>query len=59
MHRVAFADFNPVGIPGERVTSTYSNVVDPAGEAAMIRTLGRAGYEQWKRKYGLQVTGNH
>lgn len=35
----------------------YSNVVDPAGEAAMIRTLGRAGYEQWKRKYGLQVTG--
>lgn len=39
--------------------STYSNVVDPAGEAAMIRTLGRAGYEQWKRKYGLQVTGNH
>lgn len=38
--------------------STYSNVVDPAGEAAMIKTLGRAGYEQWKRKYGLQVTGN-
>lgn len=23
VHRVAFASFNPVGIPGERVTSTY------------------------------------
>lgn len=36
----------------------YNNVVDPAGEAAMISSLGRAGYEQWKRKYGLQVMGN-
>lgn len=37
---------------------TYSNVVDPAGEAAMIKALGPAGYQQWKRKYGLQVMGN-
>lgn len=46
------------GGPYQPAPPTYSNVVDPAGEAAMIRTLGRAGYEAWKRKHGLQVTGN-
>lgn len=46
------------GGPYQPVQPTYNNVVDPAGEAAMIKALGPAGYQQWRRKYGLQVMGN-